>query len=457
MKDPISKTEIVFPNGEITVVKTYAKKTADVDTQTKCGSSIPDENQECSTDAPKERVLPGLTYAYGKICKEQSIRKRGRERRAFINPVRANTTHQLSADPRFIHTDQSLAFKSYTTPTSDEGMSPFTSFYAPDEREIMPIGLQKPLNEFGILKYYSELEDIKKDLKFPEVLPDQFYIWALLKTSKIRINSVYNPITHSCHNIYYLATYKHQEIVAFEELVDAWVNSLESGTGTELLHQKPAYHLVPYIPPLLSRRSGLSACLEVAKDNLLKLGAGCNLHRTRQAIYTVEYLTLGMMPIEYGEYIEDTNGLDPSNYKMLFAALADRNMMDYILASYYLGKPIDPNAITLAVSTELLDKIITSKFIENMYNTAYDYAVENGIQIIECSSEILTDICYPGIHLPETMKTRSGQREFVSSNIESITMETINKINDCYKYSSYYDSSNLLTAEVQTQSKVITL
>ena len=176
------------------------------------------------------------------------------------------------------------------------------------------------------------------------------------------------------------------------------------------------------LPPFFSKRKIKTRPIELVKDRITKIFNGDSIFKFSNTYININFMSCGI----YNNN-DFNNDININKYKCLFTLLIDKSMIEYFMICTLFNKPINPKIFTFVVASQFIDKVITSRAIEEAYNVAIDYVTKYNIPIVECDINELTDIVYPTFKILNFYKSNEELENKINSNLLDILNDnTIN-------------------------------
>lgn len=176
------------------------------------------------------------------------------------------------------------------------------------------------------------------------------------------------------------------------------------------------------LPPFFLKRKIKTRPIELVKDRITKIFNGDSIFKFANTYININFMSCGI----YNDN-DFNNNININKYKCLFTLLIDKSMIEYFMICTLFNKPINPKIFTFVVASQFIDKVITSRAIEEAYNVAIDYVTKYNIPIVECDINELTDIVYPTFKILNFYKSNEELENKINSNLLDILNDnTIN-------------------------------
>ena len=176
------------------------------------------------------------------------------------------------------------------------------------------------------------------------------------------------------------------------------------------------------LPPFFLKRKIKTRPIELVKDRITKIFNGDSIFKFANTYININFMSCGI----YNDN-DFNNDININKYKCLFTLLIDKSMIEYFMICTLFNKPINPKIFTFVVASQFIDKVITSRAIEEAYNIANDYVTKYNIPIVECDINELTDIVYPTFKILNFYKSNEELENKINSNLLDILNDnTIN-------------------------------
>jgi len=169
------------------------------------------------------------------------------------------------------------------------------------------------------------------------------------------------------------------------------------------------------LPPFFSKRKIKTRPIELVKDRITKIFNGDSIFKFGNTYININFMSCGI----YNDN-DFNNDININKYKCLFTLLIDKSMIEYFMICTLFNKPINPKIFTFVVASQFIDKVITSRAIEEAYNVANDYVTKYNIPIVECDINELTDIVYPTFKILNFYKSNEELENKINSNLIDI-------------------------------------
>ncbi len=176
------------------------------------------------------------------------------------------------------------------------------------------------------------------------------------------------------------------------------------------------------LPPFFSKRKIKTKPIELVKERITKIFNGDSIFKFGNTYININFMSCGI----YNDN-DFNNDININKYKCLFTLLIDKSMIEYFMICTLFNKPINPKIFTFVVASQFIDKVITSRAIEEAYNVAVDYVTKYNIPIVECDINELTDIVYPTFKILNFYKSNEELENKINSNLIGILND--NQIN----------------------------
>ena len=169
------------------------------------------------------------------------------------------------------------------------------------------------------------------------------------------------------------------------------------------------------LPPFFSKRKIKTKPIELVKNRITKIFNGDSIFKFGNTYININFMSCGI----YNNN-DFNNDININKYKCLFTLLIDKSMIEYFMICTLFNKPINPKIFTFVVASQFIDKVITSRAIEEAYNIANDYVTKYNIPIVECDINELTDIVYPTFKILNFYKSNEELENKINSNLINI-------------------------------------
>jgi len=212
---------------------------------------------------------------------------------------------------------------------------------------------------------------------------------------------------------------------SFEEII----NEATLNRGYQHYKEKMEKRIIKNIyisclPPFFLKRKIKTRPIELVKDRITKIFNGDSIFKFGNTYININFMSCGI----YNDN-DFNNDININKYKCLFTLLIDKSMIEYFMICTLFNKPINPKIFTFVVASQFIDKVITSRAIEEAYNVAIDYVTKYNIPIVECDINELTDIVYPTFKILNFYKSNEELENKINSNlIDILNNDPINLI-----------------------------
>ena len=169
------------------------------------------------------------------------------------------------------------------------------------------------------------------------------------------------------------------------------------------------------LPPFFSKRKIRTRPIELIKERITRIFNGDSIFKFGNTYININFMSCGI----YNNN-DFNNDININKYKCLFTLLIDKSMIEYFMICTLFNKPINPKIFTFVVASQFIDKVITSRAIEEAYNVAIDYVTKYNIPIVECDINELTDIVYPTFKILNFYKSNEELENKINSNLLDI-------------------------------------
>lgn len=169
------------------------------------------------------------------------------------------------------------------------------------------------------------------------------------------------------------------------------------------------------LPPFFLKRQIKTRPIELVKERITKIFNGDSIFKFANTYININFMSCGI----YNDN-DFNNDININKYKCLFTLLIDKSMIEYFMICTLFNKPINPKIFTFVVASQFIDKVITSRAIEEAYNVAIDYVTKYNIPIVECDINELTDIVYPTFKILNFYKSNEELENKINSNLLDI-------------------------------------
>ena len=169
------------------------------------------------------------------------------------------------------------------------------------------------------------------------------------------------------------------------------------------------------LPPFFSKRKIRTIPIELIKERITGIFNGDSIFKFGNTYININFMSCGI----YNNN-DFNNDININKYKCLFTLLIDKSMIEYFMICTLFNKPINPKIFTFVVASQFIDKVITSRAIEEAYNVAIDYVTKYNIPIVECDINELTDIVYPTFKILNFYKSNEELENKINSNLLDI-------------------------------------
>lgn len=231
---------------------------------------------------------------------------------------------------------------------------------------------------------------------------DDYAYWNSFKadtfSKKILLNSIL------------VSKYSYEEIINKESLNRGYQHYKEK------MEKKIISNIyISCLPPFFLKRQIKTRPIELVKERITKIFNGDSIFKFANTYININFMSCGI----YNDN-DFNNDININKYKCLFTLLIDKSMIEYFMICTLFNKPINPKIFTFVVASQFIDKVITSRAIEEAYNVAIDYVTKYNIPIVECDINELTDIVYPTFKILNFYKSNEELENKINSNLLDI-------------------------------------
>lgn len=212
---------------------------------------------------------------------------------------------------------------------------------------------------------------------------------------------------------------------SFQEIInEATLNRGYENYKTKMEKRIISNIYISCLPPFFSKRKIKTRPIELVRDRITKIFNGDSIFKFANTYININFMSCGI----YNDN-DFNNDININKYKCLFTLLIDKSMIEYFMICTLFNKPINPKIFTFVVASQFIDKVITSRAIEEAYNVAIDYVTKYNIPIVECDINELTDIVYPTFKILNFYKSNEELENKINSNlIDILNNDPINLI-----------------------------